>query len=595
MRLKGAIVKLGLLLLIIFTIIGCGGGTGNGPGGSLPDTIVGYVYLNTAGIVQILNSSVHPSDYSPAANAEVTLDTPYTTIITGSDGKFSFSNVTAGVRTLVVKPAGSSNAFQFTCTPGVGTFTPVDPNSGSIIIRDVPNGTEVGLNDLVGKDVVFIWSTMDVKEGIYSTSAVQEGTITFNPSIGSVSEESRRPVQWSASLHPMQYGPRQIAIDRKMREIERGLLKTEKRSFSYQKSQQPQAEITKGYQRKFWISLDAGATEITATCQKLGSHCAIFVDNSYLNDANLTASVINSVANYFDNVVYPTNTSVFGNAEDTDNESRILIVFSPLDRYGGSLVVGYFYAIDKFANDPTHPQLKYSNECDAFYLTIPQNDYELGLFNGTLPHEFQHMINFDRHVVNNAPSVEMLWVNEGLSELADFLCTQNSASRRASIKEYLKDPDSLTWWDYDPTYTLKNYCASRLFALYLYDRFYLSGGKQDLIKNLVNNVLVGVKNVEEVTGVAFNQLFKDWAAALYLSDTGKTTDPRYQYRSINLHTEGLEGLQPSNTFDTGGSMKTKWSSYAPRMVKLILSSSSASIKYTGSSSLHPMGGLIIAD
>lgn len=326
---------------------------------------------------------------------------------------------------------------------------------------------------------------------------------------------------------------------------------------------------------------------ITATCESVSTHCYIFVDNS-ASRTILTEAFIAGMAGYFDSTAYPTDTSVFGGSTDTDGDAKIYILFSQLEAGLDYRVLGYFHPRDKY---PTS-YYPHSNQHDMFYLTIPREALDLDLFQGVLAHEFQHMINFDHHRANGVDS-ERVWLNEALSELASFICTQDSSSRLETTLDYLNLPCSLTIWDYNTSaITLKNYAGSRLFGLYLYDRFCLSEGRWNLLREMVDGTSRGIRNVADQTGVSFNNLFRDWVAALYLSDTGLTADPRYQYRSLNLHANGLDGLQSTQTWIVGNSYSAEKYPYTPllRSISGILSTTTITLTGTGAN----VGGVVIA-
>jgi hypothetical protein len=71
-----------------------------------------------------------------------------------------------------------------------------------------------------------------------------------------------------------------------------------------------------------------------------------------------------------------------------------------------------------------------------------------------------------------------------------------------------------------------------LFLRYLGDQL----GEQ-IFKTMVQSTKVGTATVESVTRVDFYASVADYLAALYLSDRGITTNPKYEYTSFDLQTD----------------------------------------------------------
>jgi hypothetical protein len=122
--------------------------------------------------------------------------------------------------------------------------------------------------------------------------------------------------------------------------------------------------------------------------------------------------------------------------------------------------------------------------------------------------------------------MEELWINEGLAHIAEDLNGFYSSNiGRANL--FLANPgDATLIYGGD---ALDERGAEFLFLRHIGDRFGTS-----VFRNLVQSKKAGVANVEAATGAYFNELFADWAAACYLDDRGITSDPRFNYSSLNL-------------------------------------------------------------
>src|SRR5205823_6243099 len=95
---------------------------------------------------------------------------------------------------------------------------------------------------------------------------------------------------------------------------------------------------------------------------------------------------------------------------------------------------GFFFERDLFpiADTPTLQGCAGSNVAEMFYVMVPDptgvfadkrsKDDVLSNTIGTLAHEYQHLINAGRRLyVNNADAFESVWLNEGLSHIAEEL------------------------------------------------------------------------------------------------------------------------------------------------------------------------------
>lgn len=290
---------------------------------------------------------------------------------------------------------------------------------------------------------------------------------------------------------------------------------------------------------------DKTYTTVNTTCRYISSHAYFFVDNLDI------ASMQTYLAGYgaaFD-AIYLVNRDKFGQENDTDRNGKVIIVFT---RAITDNLLGYFWAVDKFPNTPatlTDKGNPYSNEGDIFYLTT--DAYAQGAEGsdilGTLAHEFQHMIYFDEHYDRGA-SGSFSWLNEALSQAAEYY-NGYQAGQMDWINSFLLDYGSelsLTHW------TSNNYGYGAVFMQYLIDRF-----GDAAVKNMCSTNLIGIDAVEAATGMDFNALFTDFTRALVMSGTGDSTDPHYEFSTLDLvaaQPTGRGGLLPWDPippFDAG--------------------------------------------
>lgn len=179
------------------------------------------------------------------------------------------------------------------------------------------------------------------------------------------------------------------------------------------------------------------------------SNTAIIVADTANPTADpLTTADYNSFAAKFDSFVNPLDVDNFGKPSDIDKNGKVVILFTKeVNRLtpansDGSFIGGFFFERDLFPIN-SDPQLGLqgcagSNYGEMFYVLVPDPNGTQGpngspgvrhtksqVLNGTigtLAHEYQHLINAGRRLyVNNAPVFESVWLNEGLSHIAEEL------------------------------------------------------------------------------------------------------------------------------------------------------------------------------
>jgi hypothetical protein len=292
-----------------------------------------------------------------------------------------------------------------------------------------------------------------------------------------------------------------------------------------------------------WILNSATTmTTINTTCRAITTHAYFFIDN---NDTAAMSGYLSDYCTAFESI-YTENHSKFGEENDVDSNTHVIIVFSSkLENISGLL--GYFNSADKYAyNATTNP---YSNEGDIFYMTTASS-YQGDTIEATLAHEFQHMIYFDEHVSRGVTNT-YTWLNEALSQAAEYYNGYDSSTSNhiSWIKNYLTgdywEGLSLTHWtDY-------NYGYGAVFIRYLIDQYGNSA-----IYNMCSTNKIGIAAVEAATGTDFNTIFNNFTISLVLSDVSSNSNPLYKFTSLDLETvqpNGRKGLTTSYTASAGAS------------------------------------------
>ena len=227
---------------------------------------------------------------------------------------------------------------------------------------------------------------------------------------------------------------------------------------------------------------------------------------------------------------YPILVEAFGAPSDVDGDGKIGVVFTHLmDELG---LTGSFYAASVVPPAAGGD----GNMTDLLWLNtaLPVE------YRPLLAHLFQHLINYNQHVLVRGSSPEAGWLSEGLSLVAADLVTEKENSNYGHVRNFLRRPGSSGFntatdfpaWD---------------GAVYLFVRSLVDLLGKDVLLRLVQTDLVGVANVEAATGERMSDLMARWGAQLYVSGTGQSGHPRFNYGLATLQTpEGRGFPQPAS-------------------------------------------------
>lgn len=242
----------------------------------------------------------------------------------------------------------------------------------------------------------------------------------------------------------------------------------------------------------------------------------------------------------FDDIIAPIDRYYFGDESNIDGIKQVIILMSPvvnnIDTGGMGKILGFFYAGDLTPDEGDFPS---SNETEIMYIAIPDSGFTPGLtaqseiidycvdsiFHGTLAHEFQHMINFNQHVLVSKGKSEEIWLNEGLSHLAEDL-TGYGLGNIGRVTTFFNSTDTYPLATKNDSTGTRG--ASYLFLRYLHDRFDPDSSGYYL-RQISSSKRRGTENISNALSIDFNTVFTDWLAALALSNSGMSEDPVYNY------------------------------------------------------------------
>lgn len=329
-----------------------------------------------------------------------------------------------------------------------------------------------------------------------------------------------------------------------------------------------------GSQRPFQVlsRFDGSAFKrVTARLRYAGNHILVYVDTDQPPGA-LTDADLRTFGSFLDRTLYEIDVRAFGSESDIDANGRIIFLLTPVvnaltsssECSSSGFITGFQYGLDLL------PSQMNSNRGEIFYALVPDEsgtrscphtkaDVER-LVPATFVHEFQHMISFGQHVVARGASPEALWLNEGLSHIAEELAGKYFEAKyppplgRTSPDQLFPDsaqgfltPDMRNAQRYlsasashsataiTGSGSLEERGASWLFLRWLGDQ-----KDESIYGRLVQTSRTGVENVEDKAGETFAGLFGDFAIAVYtdsLPGVARTAVPgRLRFTSRNFRT-----------------------------------------------------------
>ncbi|MFN2565611.1 MAG: hypothetical protein ABR499_11500 [Gemmatimonadaceae bacterium] len=307
------------------------------------------------------------------------------------------------------------------------------------------------------------------------------------------------------------------------------------------------------------------------------SERAIVVHDTANPRGGFTDADYQRFATTFDTLVVPVNDAAFGIPTDIDGNGKVVIFFTravnQLTDPGASFYYGGFFhprdLLPKRQNGSAH--CTGSNEGEMFYMLVPdpegvvnRNVRRVGFVDsvtiGTLAHEYQHLVNAGRRMyVNNAVDDEEVWLNEGLSHIAeelifyrttgtaprgniggdrfgtqpfDGLFAQYMAPNFGRFRTYLQAPQAFSPYTGDGDLATRG--AAWAFLRYAADRRGSTDG--DVWMRLVNATSAGIQNLQAVFGADVLSMVRDWTVSIYTDDyvvgaAAVLTQPSWNFRT----------------------------------------------------------------
>ena len=256
--------------------------------------------------------------------------------------------------------------------------------------------------------------------------------------------------------------------------------------------------------------------------------------------------------------IYPTDTTYFGKETDRNADGRVTILYTPeVNRETpagmSTFIAGFFWPGD-LVKKTEYAELNIpcpqTNEQEIFYMLVPDPN---GTVNGnqrsvatvrqntrgTIAHEFQHMINQGRRLLNPAvDSAETTWLNEALSHFAEEIVGRalrgfgdferltysdinpNPSSAddyvaffRQNLLRYrgwMQRPDTSSPTSRSVGSELAPRGAAWMFLRYATD-FHSNGNMKSYLRRVVGGPDIGLRNLlQHSNGAQFDDLLSGW-------------------------------------------------------------------------------------
>jgi hypothetical protein len=574
-------------IVALLALAACGDGTAPSEGGELPTQVVitpGQARLVAVGDTMRLRAglyTVYGTALSAGAVTWTAADPDVFTI--DQAGLVTGTRAQAVGRAIATIGDEADTAYVVVADPDaspcLGYSPPVTLAVGqaiSVSMTDAACITSAGAGD---EYVVVPWHGSVVGSRTVSLEVTGSGLSTIPPPSPALS-----PGSGVTAAAP----PRSFAFERSVRDLGRRelmpLARNARDEFESRKKSGVRAAAVPTY-------LALG--DLVALNARVGSACsapdlrtgrvaaisarAIVVHDTANPAGGFTDADYQRFATAFDTLIVPVADAAFGAPTDIDVNGKVVIFFTravnELTPAGASYYYGGFFHPRDLLPQTMYgsPYCPGSNEREMFYMLVPDpngvinnNSRSVGFVDtltvANLAHEHQHLVNFARRAyVNDAFYDEEVWLNEGLSHIAeelvfyratgtaprqniggssfgtqpfDGLFTRYMAPNFGRLRVFLEDPQSAS--PYSSADDLGTRGAAWAFLRYAADHRGSSDG--DVWMRLVNSTTFGFDNLADVFGAGVLQMMNEWNLSIYTDDYVPGVDVRHTEPSWNFRT-----------------------------------------------------------
>ncbi len=591
------------MLTAVLVVAACGGSEPSGPSTTTPSAIamisgngqVGLVgqALSSPLVVKVTNSSGNPVKgvavtFAVTTGAATVNPTTATTDVNGQATSQVTLGSAAGNVSISASVAGTNLVVTFVVTVGTSSTTLACQTSG-------PQAPAIGgvLPGVAGTGVCLSGGTAGAEYAIVAFNSDADSSAVASMSVVGhgvtpVTTASLAPspnVIAQSAIGEVRASDMQSAFDARLRTTSRRELTPlipAARSWATARQRASMNVIPANPTIGSLVTLNANGNQacsnpinVIARVAAVSNTAIVVADTA--NPANgFSDAEYGTFATLFDTLVGPLDIQAFGQPSDIDKNGKILIFFTkevnkltPRGSFG--FVGGFFFERDLFptTNTTEFQGCAGSNVAEMYYSLVPD---PTGIFSdirkktdvlnvtpATLAHEFQHLINAGRRLyVNNADAFEDVWLNEGLSHIAEELLyyrvshlapRQNigisvigaDATSRANFNNYQGDnfgrfevflgkPSQTSV--YAGNDSLETRGATWHLLRYLAD--HRGSSDADTWSQLVNTTLTGKPNLAHVFGSTYMTQIRDWATTVFSDDITGVSDVRFLEPSWNM-------------------------------------------------------------
>jgi len=262
-----------------------------------------------------------------------------------------------------------------------------------------------------------------------------------------------------------------------------------------------------------------------------GDDIRVYLDRQ-LKRRDLTPGLVDEIIDVMDRQMIPAMAERLGTYCDVDGDGKFAILLSPwLNRLqGGRTSLGGFVRGSDFQGELESP---FSNRCDVMYLNSSLTPGKH--LNALLAHEFTHAICFSERL-HGGPGGARLpdeedWLNEALAHLSENMFAGGWSNLDHRVNELLNAPHEypLVVRDYYRAGLWRNHgCRG---ATYLFLRWWADQFGEQGLQRLIRCPDTGTRNLSQVAGVSFEELFRRWSIALTQGTTDEAPDA---YETLDL-------------------------------------------------------------
>lgn len=472
---------------------------------------------------------------------------------------------TGGVDTLTVR-IGTATATFAGLSYAAGSFTPLHAPLQGVVL----SGTELGdCLRLPGDGARYLL----VPQLASGSDTVQSASYTVTASAAAALSAAMA----EGAVNDAAEGNRaQHAFDMRMRRLEQQLApQTAREAADIRAEGATRLEALEvGSKRTFQVlSSLAGSVsfrENTAVLKYIGPKTLLYYDQAAPGGSagGFSDAQLQQFGKLFDETLHEIGVRNFGSESDIDNNGRVIVLMSSVvnaltqrDCSRGS-VIGFFYPNDFTRN-------RGSNRGEILYTLVPDPTGQFDCAHSlnevqsvtpsTMLHEFQHMISHNQHVLVRRGASENVWLNEGLSILAEEIgsrhyedrcpppaCRSNGAiqlfpdSSQGFILNLLQNAYSyLNLPTANSVTTFRDFGSlAERGGAWLFVRWLVDQKGEQIIPRLVQTSRTSIANVEFAAGESFPSLFGDFGIATYtdsLPGVPRSAIPRrFRFETRNL-------------------------------------------------------------